>query len=349
MKFRFMEPFYLAAIAYGFVLEGINIMLIPQLLAQQVEGGEYYSGFILGMQAAGALLGPLWGMLCEKSGRHRMLLTGVLLLASISQAALLLASELWHWIALVSVLSVSIPASLTCLMCCIFHRHPAIEWDQRQNNLLMVQAVAAVGGLAIASYFPGERAAEGMLLGALIMFISALAALFTTPGHQAFQTVQKETPSASSERNLRGSLPLVFWVVMLAWVLVNTANNLFFYSYSQAMDIIFDIGQSVSPLIIGGASALALLVYPKIGDICRRVNAFHLLHTAFIVRISSVTGLLLAALYLPTGTQQLLLAVSFLMCLYRLSWNAMFTGASVLLAKLGHNNRMMDPINWTGS
>ena len=52
MRFRFLEPFYLAAIAYGFVLEGINIMLIPQLLAQQVDGGEYYSGFILGVQAA---------------------------------------------------------------------------------------------------------------------------------------------------------------------------------------------------------------------------------------------------------------------------------------------------------
>ena len=205
------------------------------------------------------------------------------MLAAVSQAALVLATELWHWLALISVLSVCIPASLTCLMCCVFHRHPAHEWDQRQNNLLMVQAVAAVGGLAIASYFPGELAAGGMLLGAGIMFASALIALFTAPGYQAFQAVKQSPVSVSSAASITGSLPSVFWVVMVAWVLVNTANNLFFYSYSPVMDQVFGIGPSVSPLIIGGASALGLLVYPKIGDICQRVNAFHLLSGAFTV------------------------------------------------------------------
>ena len=177
----YLEAWYLLIASLGLVEGGINIILMPQHIAQTLPDGKTLIGLMMGVWCLGALMGPVLGRLVDRFGMPRWSLAVVLAAAALVQWLLLQTTHIALWALLMWLLGVTFFGGLTLFNMLIVRRFPDKEWHWRTSLMMFFFVGGEVVGFAVAAYFPtpaaGILAGSGMLLltGILTLVMALLA------------------------------------------------------------------------------------------------------------------------------------------------------------------------------
>ena len=129
-KHHWVEPWYLSYAILGCTMGGMFPILIP-LLALKRFSSACHVGLVMAVFNLGGLLAPIWGIVADRYGLHRILLSSGLIITAIALAAISFTNNLSFWLVLAVIQGIGLFAAMTIGNLFIVEIHPKSEWNER--------------------------------------------------------------------------------------------------------------------------------------------------------------------------------------------------------------------------
>ena len=322
----YLEPWYLLIASLGLVEGGINIILMPQHIAQTLPDGKALIGLMMGVWCLGALMGPVLWRMVDRFGMPRWSLAIVLAAAAAIQWLLLQTTHMALWVVLMWLLGVTFFGGLTLFNMLIVRRFPEKEWHWRTSLMMFFFVGGEVVGFAAAAYFASP--ASGILMGSGMLLLTGLLTLLMAPAVPGNDNRAK-APVKLDRQVLRLLMGSSFGVFLLAWGWMNFSAQLLFLPFPVLFREVFGLlpADSAKALSLGAGSSL--IWYLVIGKLSERLGAIQLLLYASACRVFIFGLLAWLAFDHPEAS-----TVTALIILYRQTWPFMLTSAQVAANQL---------------
>ena len=322
----YLEPWYLLIASLGLVEGGINIIMMPQHIAQTLPDGKAVIGLMMGVWCLGALMGPVLGRMVDRFGMPRWSLAIVLAAAAAIQWLLLQTTHMALWVVLMWLLGVTFFGGLTLFNMLIVRRFPEKEWHWRTSLMMFFFVGGEVVGFAVAAYFPTPAA--GILAGSGMLLLTGILTLVLAPAVSC-GTMNHKAPVKLDRKVLRLLTGSSFGLFLLAWGWMNFSAQLLFLPFPVLFREVFNLLPAASAKALSLGAGSSLIWYLVIGKLSERLGAIQLLLYSSACRVFIFATLAWLAFDSPSAS-----TVTVLIVLYRQTWPFMLTSAQVAANQL---------------
>ena len=323
---RWVEPWYLSYALLGCTMGGMFPILLP-LLALKRFSSTCQVGLVMAAFNFGGLMAPIWGSVADRYGIHRGLLSGGLIIISISLAALSIANIFAVWLGLAVILGVGVFVAMTVGNLFIVEIHPKVEWNERIGWLQTFNSGGQVIGMLLAAALSQIDLSSSLLIAASLIAVAVLPSCLTPQvshetagyrsaslyhGHLCHRTQESSyLPVKDFRINISRHLSSVrntpFEHFMGIWFLCVAGAAAILTLYPVMMQEVYGIGQEILSLNFAVAMGLSVFLYTQAGHLAHRFGPTRVLRSFLGVRLMAFISFFFLEIFQFDGQVQLVL------------------------------------------
>lgn len=323
-----IEAWYILMVILGAFNVAFNIMLIPQVIANNYTNGNVLIGIVMAAWTAGPLISPWISKLIRLTDGHqnnvaKLFLLNALLAFSIPHCSHIV--SLFINLFLQGLIYASIYSILNLL---IVKRFPEREWHARTSWLIAAFIIGELIGFAIAGMMTNPI--RGISLGGVVLLATSIFCLQILPTYHTNDHVLSPQKNGSSAQ-AKDLLLSPFGLMILGWALLCFSAQILFLPFPVLMNEVFLLPPMQSSMTVSIAGLIALGFYPFIGHLTGKFGADSVLLGASFVKLSVFIIFTYCAMNM---SHSLIPIVMLMIAINRWTWPFMMTSAQIQASTL---------------
>jgi MFS family permease len=321
-----VEPWYFSYAILGCTMGGMFPILIPLLTLKRFSSACHV-GLVMAVFNLGGLLAPIWGIVADRYGLHRILLSSGLIITAIALAAISFTNNLSFWLVLAVIQGIGLFAAMTIGNLFIVEIHPKSEWNERIGWLQTFNSVGQVSGMLLAAALSKIDLSSSLLITAGLIAIAVLPSCLTpkvSPQTTDYRPAnlchdfQCHWTHESSHlqfnhmkldflRHLNSIHHTSFDYFMGVWFLCVAGVSAIYTLYPVMMQEMYAIGQNLLSLTFAVAMGLSVFLYSQAGQLTHRVGPARVLKSFLGLRLMVFINFFFLEVFRFDGQVQLVL------------------------------------------